>query len=290
MSKATSSYYPPRARWYSPVLYFLSATRRRLALDRIHLPQGISLFGLIASFLVPGLGFYFRNRVWGKLALNGCAALAAIFVVWLGYPIANLAFGLLLSIHVSGFTYYCGCWLNGEKLFTRILVALLLTFCLSVLIYFPLRNTFNDHYFAPLRVQNRVIIFRRQALTSSIKRGDTVAYDLQPISSSTEHVYAHGGLTLGKILAMPGDQVAFTSTNFTINGVVYARLDHMPVSGATPVPEKNWFIWPNLATIGGHGNVSEATISDIMLQMAIVPEEQFAGKPVNRWFGRRQVL
>src|ERR1700752_4216726 len=120
MSKATSSYYPPRARWYSPVLYLLSATRRRLALDRIHLPEGISLFGLAASFLVPGLGFYFRNRVWGRLALTSCALLAVIFIVWLGYPVASLSFGLLLSIHVSGITYYCSSWQNAEKLRTRV--------------------------------------------------------------------------------------------------------------------------------------------------------------------------
>lgn len=290
MSKATSSYYPPRARWYSPVLYFLSATRRRLALDHIHLPAGISLFGLTASVFVPGLGFYFRNRVWGRLALSGCALLAVIFIIWLGFPIANLAFGLLLSIHVSGITYYCGVWLNGEKLRTRILVAILLTFCLSVFIYFPLRDTFQKHYFAPLRVHNQVVVFQRMDKADAVKYGDTVAYDLSPVSSTEAHVYAHGGLTLGTVLAMPGDKVEFTSTNFFINGISHARLEHMPDAGNVSVPEKNWFIWPNLATIGGHGNVGEGVISGIMLQMSIVPQEQFEGKPINRWFGRRQSL
>jgi hypothetical protein len=64
----------------------------------------------------------------------------------------------------------------------------------------------------------------------------------------------------------------------------------MPVSGNTVVPENNWFIWPDLAITGGHGNVPESTISQTMLQMANVPQSQFVGKPFKRWFGRRQVL
>src|SRR6185437_1366550 len=132
MSKATSPFYPPRARWYSPLIYFFSAIARRMALDRIHLPEGISTLGLIFAFLVPGLGFYFRNRIWGKLAVTSCAALSVTFIIWLGFPIANFAFGLLISIHVSGITYYCSPWLSGERLITRIAVAFGLTIALGI--------------------------------------------------------------------------------------------------------------------------------------------------------------
>jgi hypothetical protein len=288
MSKATSPFYPPRARWYSPVLNLFSASRRRLALDRIVLPRGISILGLIGSFLVPGLGFYLRNRLWGRAALAGCAALAAIFIVWLGYPVANYAFGLLLSIHVSGITYYCSPWLNSQTLGKKILVALALTFCLSALIYFPLRNNLQANYFAPLRTENGVVVFQRSILAKAVKRGDVVAYNLTPIHE--DNVYAHGGLTMGTVLAVAGDQVNFNRSSFTINGVRHPRLPRMPTSGSISVPENNWFIWPNLATIGGHGNVSEATILDIVLQMAIVPQDHFAGKPVKNWFGRQQIL
>jgi hypothetical protein len=266
----------------------LGATvRRRLAVDRM-LPRGTSLSGLAGSLLVPGLGFQLRSRVWGRPALAVCVALVIIFVVWLGYPIANIAFGLLLSIHVSAITYYCSDQLNSTTLGRRMLVALLLTVCLSMLMYFPLRNAMQERYFAPLRIENRVVVFQKSIPAGTVQRGDLVAYNLTGVSG--DNVYAHGGLTSGTVLGMPGDQITFTTNSFTINGVARPRLNRMPAGGAVVVPENQWFIWPNMATIGGHGNVSEATISGIMLQMALVPQQQFAGKPFKKWFGRRQEL
>ena len=43
--------------------------------------------------------------------MAACALLFAIFIVWLGYPIGNYAFGLMLSIHTTGFVYYCSPYL-----------------------------------------------------------------------------------------------------------------------------------------------------------------------------------
>jgi hypothetical protein len=63
----------------------------------------------------------------------------------------------------------------------------------------------------------------------------------------------------------------------------------MPVSGMVIVPGNHWFIWPDLA-ISGHGNIGEAAITDAMLRMADVSEEQFVGKPFKRWFWRQQFL
>lgn len=289
MSKATSPFYPPRARWYSPVVYLFSAIVRRLALDRLHLPPGISLLPLVASLFVPGLGFYFRSRFWGKITLPSCAPLFCIFIIWLGYPIANAAFGLLISVHVSGITYYCSPWLNSQRLLTRIAVALLLTFALTALIYIPLRNSVQESHFAPLRTRNGVVIVHKMMTDSAhLTRGDTVAYNLQ--EATADHFFAHGGLTLGKILAVPGDKIQFTNNVFTINGIAQPLLPHMPNFGEVVVRENDWFIWPDLAIIGGHGNVSEQAISTMMLQMATVPQNQFVGKPFTRWFGRRQKL
>ena len=113
MNQDTSPYYPRRARWYSPVFYLGLAACHRLALDRIRLPREITVGGIILGFLIPGLAIYIRGpRFWGKIALSACAFLFLLFIVWLGYPFANFAFGLMLSIHVTGFLYYCGpyCW------------------------------------------------------------------------------------------------------------------------------------------------------------------------------------
>jgi len=264
------------------------AIARRLALDRLHLPPGVFFLPLVASFFVPGLGFHFRNKLWGTLALTGSALLFCIFIIWLGYPIANAAFGILISIHVSGITYYCSPWLNGERLLTRLVVALLLTLALSVLLYVPIRKSVQETHFAPLRTPTGVVVIQKLPVTTPVARGDTIAYNLQEASAA--HFYAHGGLTLGKIIAFPGDHIQFTEKTFTINGVSRPLLSHMPTSGEVIVPENDWFIWPDLAIIGGHGNVGEQAISTMMLQMAQVPQSQFVGKPFLKWFGRRQKL
>ena len=108
MNKYLSPYYPRRARWYSRFLYLGLATRHQLALDRICLPEEISVGGIIWGLLVPGLAVYIRGpRFWGKIALSACALLFLLFIVWLGYPFGNYAFGLMISIHATGFVYYC---------------------------------------------------------------------------------------------------------------------------------------------------------------------------------------
>lgn len=262
--------------------------RRRLWLDRFALPEGISAIGLTASFLVPGLGVYCRSRFWGKPTMITCAALLLIFFAALGHPLANMAFGLLLSIHVTGITYYCSPWLKSERLVTRIVVALLLTFCLSSLIYLPLRNTMQKHWFAPLRMGNGVVVVHKLAHPGNVTRGEIVAYNLAGLSQ--KYINAYGGLTAGTVLGVSGDKIEFNKATYAVNGIARPRLPHMPKTGSVVVQENNWFIWPDLAITGGHGNVPEETISSTMLQMAIVPQTEFAGKPFKRWFGRRQVL
>ena len=99
-----------------PLFILGAAVRRRLALDRIHLPREITLVGLVAGFLVPGLAVYIRGpRLWGRAALAGCGLLLLFFIVWFGHPAGNFAFGLLLSIHVTGFVYYCSPLLCGTS-------------------------------------------------------------------------------------------------------------------------------------------------------------------------------
>ena len=91
------------------------------------------------------------------------------------------------------------------------------------------------------------------------------------------------------MLATAGDRVEFSTNGFAVNGVLQARLPHMPETGGLVVPENHWFIWPKLA-ISGNWDVGEANISSAMMQMASVSEDQFVGKPFKRWFWRKQIL
>jgi hypothetical protein len=288
-----SPYYPPRARWYSRPFSFGSAIRRRLALDRIRLPREMALVGLVASFLVPGLAVYIRGpRPWGRAALAGCGLLLLLFIVWFGYPAGNLAFGLLLSIHITGFVYYCSPLLSEASFQSRLLFTLLTMMVLGLLIYLPIRNVILQHWLIPLRVRDNVVIVHRLGSPHDIKRGDWVMFSQKGGETGEAHnggaIWVRAGFGWGPVLAVAGDRVEFSTNAFRVNGEARPLLPHMPNSGMLTVPEKHWFIWPEL-DIYEHGNVNEANISATMLQMATVSQTQFIGKPFKRWLWRRQI-
>jgi hypothetical protein len=288
-----SPYYPPRARWYSFFLSFGGTIRRRLALDRIHLPREMALVGLVAGFLVPGLAVYIRGpRLWGKTVLAGCGLLLLIFIVGFGHPVGNFAFGLLLSIHVSGFVYYCSPLLLEASLRSRLLFTLLTMMALGLLIYLPIRNAVLQRWLVPLHVRGNVVIVQRLAAPDDIKRGDWVMYSQNNGETGDAHhggaVWVRAGFGCGPVLAVGGDRVEFSTNAFRVNGEARPLLPHMPNSGTLTVPEKHWFIWPEF-DIYAHGNVGEANVSAIMLQMATVSQKQFIGKPFKRWLWRRQI-
>ena len=286
MAKLSSPYYPPRARWYSPLLGFGGAVRRHLALDRVRLPPGPSVGGVLGSLLVPGLGFWLRGPRWlGRLALAACLFLVLLFFVGIGYPAGNAAFGLLLSIHGTSLIYLFEPWLAGARFRTRIFASMALLVGLGGLVYMPARNWMETRWLAPLRVNDRVVVVMKSGAAPIVKRNDLIAYSLP---GDTDHaVYVEAGFGLGPVLAVAGDRVRFTQAAFEVNGAPQPRLAHMPQTGELTVPEKHWFVWPDLA-ISGHGNAPEATLSTALLQMATISEEQFAGKPFKRWFWRRQ--
>jgi hypothetical protein len=251
------------------------------------------LIGLVAGFLVPGLAVYIRGpRRWGKAALAGCGLLLLLFIVWFGYPAGNLAFGLLLSIHITGFVYYCSPLLSEASFQSRLLFTLLTMMALSLLIYLPIRNVVLQHWLVPLRLNGHVFVAQRQFPAAAIQRGDWIAYKLGGGSSGWQTggghgtVYVRSGMGFGPVLAMAGDRVTFSTNVFTVNGIQHPLLPHMPRAGEVAVPEKNWFVWPGYS-ISGEGD--ENRITSLMLQLALVPENDFVGKPFQRWLGRRQI-
>jgi len=291
MSKFVSPYYPPRARWYSPLFAFGSSIRRHLALDRIHLPKGVTFWGFAGSFLIPGLGIYLRGpRLWGKVAFVACGLLFLEFIMWLGCPFGNYAFGLMLSIHVTGFVYYCSPLLTNMEFAARLLFTITVLVVIGGVVYAPARSAIQEHWLIPLRMNGRVFVVEKQAAADTVARGDWIAYNLSGYVISVHgNRYAgdHSGLGFGPVLAIAGDRVGFLTNAFTVNGAAHPRLPHMPAAGNFMVPENHWFIWPDLA-ISGHGNVGEAGISAAMLERADVAENQFVGRPFKRWFWRHQ--
>jgi hypothetical protein len=295
MSKVTSPYYPPRARWYSPVFYFFAAAQRSMALDRISLPPSVTWRGIGASFLIPGLGFYLRGpRILGKGMMGVCATLFLIFIIWLGYPIANVAFGLMVSTHVTGVVYYCDGFLRTWNFQWRIAFTVIILLAVGFLIYSPIRNTIQNHWLMPMRMGSRVVILVKSA--DKIQRGDWVSY-IMPGYRFSNHmgngIWGDSTMGFGPVLAVAGDNVQFSTNSFSVNGVAQPLLTDMPQSGSLIVAQNYWFIWPTLKQ-SGNWNPSENDLSRAMLELANVSESQLGDKPsmhwkpLKHWFLRKQ--
>jgi hypothetical protein len=198
----------------------------------------------------------------------------------------------MISIHVSGFAYYCNSALQKEDFWHRILLTIAVLLGLGLFFYAPLRIAIQTYGVTPLRANDHVVIVGKFTPAGEIRRGDWVAYTFSGYYFSNHRgqgFSSQSSLGLDPVLASAGDRVEFSTSKFTVNGVSHPSLPHMPDSGNLIVPENHWFIWPNLA-ISGNWSVGEANISSVMLQMASVSESQFAGKPFNHWFWRKQIL
>jgi hypothetical protein len=265
-----------------------------MALDRLTLPREMKIGEMVAGFFVPGVAVWLRGpRLWGHAALAGSAALSLVFIVWLGYPAANIAFGLLISLHSTGFVYYCNPLMAGEPFQRRLAFTFLMLLAIGLLLYMPARSFIQGHWVTPLRMNGHVIVVQRSFQPRHIQRGDWVAYTFDENNVGNNYhngaVWLRNGMSLGPVLALAGDQVTFFTNSFLVNGILHTNLPHMPQTGALTVPENHWFIWPNL-DISGHGDVGEARISSAILGLAGVAETNFFGKPLHRWFWRKQIL
>jgi hypothetical protein len=209
-----SPFYPPRARWFSVIFHVGDIVRRRLALDRLRMPKTMTVGELLTGFFVPGLAVYFRGpQLWGRAALLASAALLLVYVVWLGYPAANMALGMLISLHTSGFVHYCKPLMNDENFRSRLTLTLMSLLALMLVVYWPARALVQDHLLTPLSMNGKVFVVQRAFPSHAIQRGDCVAYSLHETSEGEAHnggaIWFHGGAGLGPILAMSGDHVVF---------------------------------------------------------------------------------
>lgn len=257
MSKFASPYYPPRARWYSPVYFLGSVLRRGLALDRIVFPRGITVSGLAGSFLVPGLGFFLRGpRIYGKAAMAGWGVLFLFFIVWLGYPFGNCMFGLMLSLHATGFVYYNGPHFSNRTFSYRMLFTLAALTGMGLGLYLPAGHVVQNHWLMPLRNGGQVIIVSVERPVP-LKRGDWAAFNTRD------------GVLFGRIAGLGGDR---------IDSII--------------VPDNHWLMRAQFARRYYHDGFFPTYTGrmEISEQSVIVSPEEFIGRPFKHWFWRKQIL
>jgi hypothetical protein len=271
------------------------------------------LFQLLLRMVLPGWALLWSRRpILGVILGTAYCAAAAVFLVWVGYPVSNTALTVMISIHA-------GTILRVEPsvgLGKRILSSLVTFLAMAVLVYLPLRNQMEKHWLMPLLVRNQVMVIRTGVDPGTIHRGDWVAYELDrdgipPAFSVYDLIFhprqiaheigragmpavfgvavrIHSGSMFGRVLAVAGDEVHFQQDEVLIHGRLYPRGRYMPAGGEFRVQEGCWFIWPDF-DIGGHG-VAPETIGAAMLQLANVPQKNLIGTPYERWFGRRQII
>lgn len=257
-------------------------------LDRIHLPCGTSLRAFIAGILIPGYAFQLRReRLVARVVMAAYAMLGLVFLIWIGYPVANYAFGLMLSLHVTSIIYLCSPWLSGVSLPFRLLAGVAVLIVVGGLVYSPMLSQIQNRWLMPMRVNGEVVVVQTFSSAQSVRRGDWVAYSIA--AEGQRGMVLRAGFGIRPVMAVSGDRVRFTSGAYEVNGVSHPRSPHMPSSGEIVVPENHWFIWPDLA-ISYRGNVAPADVDSIMLGIASIRNSQFVGKPLQRWFWRRQKL
>jgi hypothetical protein len=290
--ETASAYYPPRARWYT-TLFFQTGqhVRRRVGLDKLHLTGELSWPGLFASLLVPGLVFFvFGRRLLGWLFFPAYCVASLVFVAALGFNTGSIAYGLMISLHATSIVYLEGHWLRDARFRLRLALSLCTLVGVWALIYAPLVGFAEKHWLLPVRLGERVLIVYRGVSPAQLKRGDWVAYRLHGAGGWGDgrgRVYLESGLAIDPVLGLPGDHVQFSPQGVIVNAQTVARRPYMPTEGELVVPEKVWFIWPNL-DITVRGGVAPANISATLQQAAMVAQTNIIGRPSQHWFGRRQ--
>jgi hypothetical protein len=250
----------------------------------VALGSDVRLLPLLVGFVVPGLAFYFRMPgLVGKIALAWAGLLFIAYLALLGSPWDNYIFAMLLSVHVSGFVLYCNPLLSSA-LPARLLFTPLMLLLMLALLYWPAQAFADAYLVTPLQWRGNVVVVHPLYATDKIRPGDWLAYRTH--ISTEDHLYSAPGIDFAPVLAGPGDRVTFSASSYSINGVEHRLLPHMPQHGSFVVPQKEWFVWPNVAIDIHH--LDEATVSSRLVQTSMVTEDQLIGVPFQRWFWRKQ--
>lgn len=241
----------------------------------------------VLSMAVPGFSFY--DAGWPRIGMGAMISWVlalCIFLMFLGYVTANIAFGMMTSMHVSSIIFVLNRAAPEMSVFRRLALSLAVLLVVGQLVYASGLNWLQNHLFMPVRMGSKVFVINRASAIESIRRGDVVACQTDAVIEGMVRI--RDGYILDRVLAGPEDKVEFRASTFTVNGAAAAALPLMPVQGGVVLPAKTWLIWPSLQRIT-RVNVPDDDIAQAVLSMAMVPREKVIGKPFRRWFWRKQI-
>lgn len=293
MGGSTSDFYPPRAGGFGWLRRLPHRVRRVLFMDKLGRTQQWTL-GL-RGFLWPGFGFRFVGLIKIARWVEGLYILCLlVFFVFLGSTVANVAMTVMLSLHVTGICFFQRKFWPDLELRARLAFAVLAMLVVSQLFYLPIRAAI-ESFLYPLRTPNGICVVSTRVKPAAVTRGETIAYRVgateRPFHNEQNHgtIIIQAGFGLGTVLGLPGDVVEFSAKGYQVNGKSFQRESRMPVEGRWVVPEKGWFIWPSMGIVAGPRGVYQE-IDQVLAQQGIVNQTNLLGKPLRRWFFRRQTL
>jgi len=282
-----SPYYPPRAGFFSPLWNWVGKLTHSRAVANLPTFPEVTLRGFIAALLIPGMGIYLRKPFAGGVALVACAIYAIVFFVALGFPAGNFAFTALLSIHAVGLASYLQPIIRDSGLFYRLATMIGLVAALVCFAYLPLLHWCERDWLMPIKYHDRTVVLHVGKAPSHLQRGVWIAYRYEGWQRG--EIVSQAGVNFAPVLAVSGDEVAFSPTNMLVNGVPQPRLEGMPTYGGLTLPENTWFAWAEFA-ISGHGYIRSDDVSNARVEQGMIKPEQYVGAPFRWWFWRNQKL
>lgn len=292
MSSHSSPYDPPRAKGFGRLRQVKYRLRRPFYSVPFDLP--VHFWSALAGAITPGYGFQlvgYRTVSWITRAVYGAAAL--FLLVRLGYPSANYAFVLMISLHAVSVLMVIRRYFPVETFASRIwqsagiLVAIIGTYAAGQMAL--------GMAITPVRYGGKVFVVNRLVSAKAMAQGDIVAFRMGSNRSWFDDGGAHGtvilegGYGFGDIMGTAGDQITFTKDALWVNGKAQPRRARMPEHGSLVLAENDWFIWPDFA-ISSHGQAAEEFQANEMLgRLGVVEKRQFVGKVFRHWFWRKQL-
>ena len=148
-----SGFYPPRSRWNNRILYTAGRPLRCLAnLQKLRPALTFSAFCWVLSLVVPGLSFLLvGRRLLGWLVLAAYVSAALVLVARLDYPIADIGYALVVSLHATSIVFVEWLWLKDAALWVKVMAAMATLFVVWGFIYAPLFGSAESPWLMPRR-------------------------------------------------------------------------------------------------------------------------------------------
>lgn len=280
-----SVYYPPRAGRLRVPRRVVQVMRAVRWLERVRLPPVHSVRRTLAAALVPGLAFHYSGpRIVARIIWLALPLLVLAFLAGLGTFVAEIAFTLIISAHVTSVSHLLRPLMSQNRIWLQLVFGVVLFVGASVLVYIPARTWFHNRVAMPLTVHGQVIVINPRADASSVERGDVIAYRIG--DWTYRNIVVREGLGLEPVLAVPGDRLVFGDGTVQVNGSCHALPESSSAWQPLDVQQFCWFIWPEL-DISNRG-VNLRDVQQALLGLAQVDQERFVGRPYRRWFFRLQ--